>query len=126
MNKQKDTGKGLLGSLAFLAAVWGVLGWLDLDQQAQAGFDTDGNNQVTQVYPGSAAERAGLQVGDRLVSIAGYAAEDARSLSRLPRMKVGDQRVFTVQRDQAPLSEPGDDEMPAGSETVAAGPAGNE
>ncbi len=94
-----NNGRMLLGSLALLAMIWGVLGWFDLDSQAEAGFDTDTKQQVIEVQPDSAAAEAGLLRGDQILSIAGFAAEDTRSLALLPRMKPGDRRVFTVSRD---------------------------
>jgi hypothetical protein len=99
MSKNQGTGRLLLSALALLAAVWGLLGWSDTKQRAEAGFDTDGNNRVVQVEAGSPAEQAGLKTGDVILQIAGYSAEDARSLARLPRMKAGDTRVFTVERE---------------------------
>jgi hypothetical protein len=99
MSKQQGTGRLLLSVLAMLAAVWGLLGWSDTQQRAEAGFDTDGNNRVIEVGAESPAEQAGLEAGDIILQIAGYATEDARSLARLPRMKAGDTRVFTIERN---------------------------
>jgi len=98
MNKT-SSGRKLLGGLALLATIWGVLGWFDLESAAEAGFDTDTQQRVIQVQPGSPAAGAGLLPGDQLVKVAGYAAEDVRSLSRLPRMKAGDTRQFTILRE---------------------------
>jgi membrane-associated protease RseP (regulator of RpoE activity) len=96
----------LLGSLALLVTIWGILGWFDLESHAEAGFQTNSNNLVVAVEADSPAAEAGLQVGDQILKIAGYAAEDARSQTRLPRMKAGDTRVFTVQRaDEGETSE---------------------
>ncbi len=94
-----SNGRMLLGSLALLAMIWGVLGWFDLESQAEAGFDTDTQQQVIHVQLQSPAAEAGLMAGDQILQIAGYAAEDARSLVRLARMKSGDTRLFTVLRD---------------------------
>jgi len=99
MSKANGSGRMLLGSLALLAAIWGVLGWFDLESQAEAGFSTDGNNRVIAVEADSPAAEAGLQAGDLITKIDVYAAEDARSLARLPRMKPGDTRTYTIQRD---------------------------
>jgi len=76
-----------------------VLGWFDLESQAEPGFDTDGNNRVIAVATNSPAAEAGLQSGDLILKIEAYAVEDARSLARLPRMKPGDTRNYTIQRD---------------------------
>ena len=98
MNKAGN-GRKLLGGLALLAMIWGVLGWFDLDSAAEAGFDTDTQQRVIHVQPGSPAAEVGLMPGDQLVKVAGYAAQDVRALSRLPRMKPGDTRLFNILRD---------------------------
>lgn len=89
----------MLGSLALLVAVWGVLGWFDLQQQATAGFTTDSRNLVTEVTIDSPAAEAGLQVGDQITSIGGFATTDARLLAQLPRVKAGDTRQFIIERE---------------------------
>lgn len=94
-----NNGRMLLGSLALLAMIWGVLGWFDLESQAAAGFHTDTQHRVIEVPSDSPAAEAGLKAGDQILRIAGYTAEDARSLARLPRMKPGDTRSFSVLRD---------------------------
>lgn len=100
-NTRNGSGRMLLGSLALLVAIWGVMGWFDLGSQAEAGFQTDTNNRVIAVHADSPAAEAGLLVDDSILKIGGFAAGDARSQARLPRMKAGDTRVFTVERDGA-------------------------
>lgn len=100
-NNRNGSGRMLLGGLALLVAIWGVLGWFDLESQAEAGFQTDTQSRVIAVDEGSPAAEAGLLVDDQILKIGGYAVEDARSQARLPRMKAGDTRVFTVQREGA-------------------------
>ena len=99
MNTAKADGKMLMGILALLIAMWGVLGWFDLEDHVEAGFKLDGKQRVTAVESDSPAAAAGLLAGDQILSIAGYAAEDARSLARLPRMKAGETREFMLLRD---------------------------
>jgi hypothetical protein len=91
--------RGLVLILCLIAALWGVLGWMDLKNQTQIGFSTDGNNTITQVYPGSPAEDVGLQPGDYIESIDGIPSSDAATLARQPRAKVGDSRSYTISRE---------------------------
>jgi hypothetical protein len=92
-------GRLLLGSLAVLVAVWGILGWFDLGSQAEAGFQTNSSQRVTAVDQGSPAAAAGLLAGDQVLEIGGHAAGDARALAQLPRAKAGETRVFKVERE---------------------------
>lgn len=96
----------MLGILALLVAMWGILGWFDLGRQATAGFTTDSQNHVTQLAADSPAAEAGLQVGDQITSVAGFTVSDSHSLSRLPRVQAGDTRVFAVEREGAELNIP--------------------
>lgn len=96
----------MLGSLVLLVSLWGVLGWFDLGQRAAAGFTTDSRNQVTEVAADGSAAAAGLQAGDRIISIDGFAATDARTLGRLPRARAGDTRVFTIEREAGEVAIP--------------------
>ncbi|HET6564497.1 MAG TPA: PDZ domain-containing protein, partial [Xanthomonadales bacterium] len=97
--EEQPSGRLMLSILAGLVAIWGVLGWLDLEQQAEAGFVSNSRQLVTEVTAASPAEQAGMQVGDQVTKIDGYPADDAYTVARLPRMKAGNVRVFTVQRD---------------------------
>jgi hypothetical protein len=99
MSAAKTDGRMLMSILALLITLWGLQGWFDLELQTEAGFKLDGNHVVSVVEPQSPAAAAGLQVGDQVLSIGGYAAEDARSLARLPRMKAGENRQFALLRD---------------------------
>lgn len=101
MRKAKSNARMLLGSLALMVTIWGVLGWFDLEDRTEAGFDLDNKHTVTYVDAEGPAAKAGLEVGDQVLEIAGYAVEDARSLAHLPRMNAGDMREFTVLRDGA-------------------------
>lgn len=99
MNEKSRDGRILLLVLTLLASSWGILGWADLRQQTQAGFDTNGNNTVTRVYSGSPAAVAGLLAGDFITHFDGVAAEDAATMARLPRKKAGEWQSITVERD---------------------------
>jgi hypothetical protein len=99
MPQGQDQGRNLLVLLAALVALWGILGWLDIARQAEAGITLDNRQSITAVAAESPAAKAGLLPGDQLISIAGVAADDVRAMAQLPRARVGDSRVFRVLRE---------------------------
>jgi len=99
MNAGAEKARTLLLVLGALFAIWGILGWMDVGNLAQGGYATDGNNTVTQVLPGSPSEKAGLQVGDYIVSMNGISTEDAAAFSRQSRPDVGETWPWVVTRD---------------------------
>jgi hypothetical protein len=92
--------------LAFAAVlvIYGLLGWLDVGNFAQGGWATDPDNTVTQVLMGSPTEAAGLQVGDKIISMGGIAMTDAEGQTRRARPEVGETWEFVVERDGATVS----------------------
>ena len=59
---------------------------------------------VTRVYPGSAADSAGLEVGDVILSANGQAIRDAESLRNFQGLQAADARVtLDVRRDGKPM-----------------------
>jgi hypothetical protein len=92
--------------LAFAAVlvIYGLLGWLDVGNVAQGGWATDPDNTVTQVLAGSPTEAAGLQVGDKIISLGGIAVTDAEGRTRRARPEVGETWEFVVERDGATVS----------------------
>ena len=57
---------------------------------------------ITKVYPGSPAEQAGFQVGDRIVSINGVETSEKNEEKihgMLKKAKIGDQVAYVVVRD---------------------------
>ena len=85
-------------ALAVLFLIWGALGVIDQRKVPYSGYITDGNNTVTRVDPGSPADRAGLQVGDNIRSIAGIPVENARALAARPRPAIGETWTLVVDR----------------------------
>ncbi len=104
MSRAPGDGRFLLIVLALLAGTWGALGWMDFASQSRAGFDTDGNNKVTRILAGSSAEAAGMKVGDHITHFDGTPLEDASTIARQPRKKIGDVRRITVQREGKDLN----------------------
>lgn len=89
---------------AAVVAIYGIFGWMDVGNYAQGGWNTDGNNTVTQVLPGSPAEAGGLMAGDFIVSLGGIASSDAKAQLRRERPKIGETWEFVVERDGETLS----------------------
>jgi hypothetical protein len=101
MNRDAADGRMLLSVLALLVGGWGILGWFDLADATQAGFVTNGNHTVTQVYRGSPAQAAGLRPGDQMTHIDGIAVEDAATIARQARKKAGEiQRLAVASNGQ--------------------------
>jgi hypothetical protein len=91
--------------LAALFVIWGILGTFDLRNVPYTGFNTDGNNTVTEVDAGSPAERAGLRAGHYIRSIGGIPVENARALAARPRPEIGETWALVVeQRDPTVLA----------------------
>jgi len=89
---------------AVVVVIWAILGVMDINNATQVGYNTDGNNTITQVYDGGPAKAAGLQVGDYLVSVDGISTEDAAAFSKQPRPTAGQSRTFVVKRGDGEVS----------------------
>jgi hypothetical protein len=59
---------------------------------------------VTRVTEGGPGEAAGIQVGDRVVSVDGIPAEELPMQSRWPQKRVGESRTLTLERDGLTVS----------------------
>ena len=69
------------------------------------GDPADGGLEVARVTPGSAAEKAGLEPGDRLLSIDGQAIPDIQQLRRALGGKMkGDPVLLVVRRGKVEMS----------------------
>ena len=90
--------------IAFVLLVWGVLGALDIRNQAYTGYVTDGNNTITQVTAGSPADAAGLETGDYIRSVGGIAVEDLGAALQQPRPEIDEVRTVEVERDGRVMS----------------------
>ncbi|MFH0916881.1 MAG: PDZ domain-containing protein [bacterium] len=86
----------LLLVLAALLVAWGLFGLLDLRNIPWGGFDHF-HSVVVEVNEGGPADRAGLRVGDRLLSLGGISLGD-RDWPRRPQPEIGDTRLLVVER----------------------------
>jgi len=82
---------------AALLLIWGLWGLLDMGRTPDGGFDW-GNSTVLSVDAGGPANRAGLEEGDRIISMDGIPPSDLTALYAQPRTEVGDTRVLVVER----------------------------
>ena len=90
--------------IAALITIYGILGWLDVKNYAQGGWNTTPTNIVTEVLEGSPAEAGGLQAGDKILSLGGIATTDTKGLLARPRPKIGETWEFIVDRDGTEVS----------------------
>lgn len=93
-------------ALALVLLVWGTLGFFDRRQFGRGGF-TYFDYTINYVNRGGGAERAGLRVGDRVVSVEGIAVETLPLYSRWPRdlsRRAGESLAMVVERDGETLS----------------------
>jgi len=85
---------------AVLVLVWGLVGLMDQRNASYAGFDWS-SAAVLRVDAGGPADRAGLRVGDRLLSIGGISTDDLWALQEQPRAAIGETRTLLVERTDA-------------------------
>ena len=64
MNEKQTQYTTILQIVGVLFIIWGILGLMDAKNYSYAGYNTDGNNTITQVRDASPAETAGMQVVD--------------------------------------------------------------
>ncbi len=89
----------LAGALAIV--VWGAAGYYQGINSGFSGGLYDPEYRVPGVLPGSMAEKAGLKVGDRIVSVEGRPVEELGMESRWPRSlapRIGQSHRFVVER----------------------------
>ena len=93
-------------AVAVVLFAWGSFGFFERLQHGRGGF-TYFNNAINYVGREGAAEKAGLQVEDRVVSVEGIAVEDLPLYSRWPRElspRVGESLTMMVEREGEPLT----------------------
>ncbi len=93
-------------SAASLFVILGLLRLFDKRNEPYDGYLTDGNNTIVRVDAGGPAERAGLQVGDRIRSIDSIPVEDVRAFARLGRPRIGQQTTLMVERGGDGAADP--------------------
>jgi len=101
MNGTTTGRKALLLTAAAAITAWGILGFVDRRGHGRGEFVYDLEYNVMVMPDGPAAE-AGMQDGDRMISVEGIMVEDLPLYSRWPRSlgaRVGESRRFVVERE---------------------------
>jgi hypothetical protein len=90
--------KNLFLVLAVIAVVFGVLGLMDLANVPYAGYFTNVNSEVTDVFSDGPAAAGGLEVGDVVKTSGGISTDDTKELARRSRADIGSTRILVVDR----------------------------
>lgn len=98
MNEQQAKYTTILQIVGVLFIIWGVLGLMDAKNYSYSGYNTDGNNTITQVKDGSPAETAGMQVGDVMKSYDGILVTDSKAFFKRKRTEIGQSVEIVVDR----------------------------
>ena len=98
--------KNVLLIVAVLMLIVEIPGALRTYNWTYWGARTDGNHTIVEVSPKSPAAAAGLRVGDYILKFNGINVDDTRALARLPRIKIGDERTYTIRRNGEILDIP--------------------
>jgi hypothetical protein len=96
----------VLMAVGLLLVSWGVFGFAERAQYGRGGF-TYFDYTINYVDPGGAADNAGVQVGDRVVSVEGIQVETLPLYSRWPHdlsRRAGESLGMVVERDGQPRS----------------------
>jgi len=94
-------GTNVFGSAVILAM---AIAYANSPMLGVGGASADKQCVVREIVPNSAAEKAGLQVGDVIVRFDGRSIDDARQLAELVRMRaVGDTVTVTIKRGSQEL-----------------------
>jgi hypothetical protein len=99
MDKQQSKSPLLLYVAGIVFIIWGVLGLMDAKNYVTSGFQSDDNNAIVNIEPGSPAEAAGMQLGDIIKSSGGIDINNNKELSKRNRPAASDVRDFVVDRD---------------------------
>ena len=82
----------------------GSLGLMDARNIPYSGFFANRNATVVRVFEGGPADDAGLREGDVIRTTGGIPVEAAKQLARRPRAKIGETRVFDIERAGEPMT----------------------
>jgi hypothetical protein len=103
MGSSPDRRYGLwMTVVAVVLVAWGIAGIFDRRQFGRGDFTYMPDYQVLHLRPEGAAAQAGMQAGDRVVSVAGIPVEDLPLYSRWPRSlapRVGESLSIVVERE---------------------------
>ncbi len=99
MNQTKRNSPMLLYIAGGVFILWGILGLMDSNNYVAYGYQTDDNNKIVNVEPGSPAETAGMQNGDIIKTNGGIDVGNRKELAKRDRPKAGEVREYVVNRN---------------------------
>ena len=100
MQNRMHHGHGaVLAAVGGVVSLWGILGLIQMGSWGQAGYDTRWGGEVAHLEPNGPADAAGLEVGDRILGLAGAPIEDP--WLNPSRRRVGAGQVQTLQVERA-------------------------
>lgn len=88
----------LVAGAGAIVLFWGVLGLIQAMDSGQAGYETRWGAEVAHVEPGGPADVAGLEAGDRILSVNGVAIQSPWLMPSRGRVGVGEARTLQVER----------------------------
>ena len=97
MSTIKPMHTNLVYGIAILLLILGFFGYLEIKNYTYLGYNSN-DFEVTKVDEGSPAAQAGMMIGDKIKTMAGIDARDAKTWDKKPRAKVGESREFVVDR----------------------------
>ena len=91
----------ILIGVSVIAVLFLILNFADLSNQAQSGlsYSAAADYKVTRVEPGSPADEAGFEVGDRVRMNGGIEVTNSKAFTERARPAVGDVREYVIERD---------------------------
>lgn len=104
MNQTKVNSPKLLYVAGVVFILWGIFGLMDSNNYVAYGYQTNDDNGIVYVEPGSPAETAGMQIGDIIKTNGGIDADNYKELSKRDRPKAGDVRAYVVERNGEDVS----------------------
>jgi len=85
-------------AVALALVVWALFGVADLPNLPDGGLRYEPSGVVRRVEAGGGADRAGVRLGDRILSIDGVPLSETDAIRRQPRAAIGETRLFVVER----------------------------
>lgn len=99
MSNQSNSYLSAVIIFGIIFLIWGILGIMDSKNYTNSGYSTNDSYTIIDITEGGAAEKAGLQVGDEIVSTGGISVTDTKALVQRDRAEIGETREFVVLRD---------------------------
>jgi hypothetical protein len=103
-NQDSSKYKSLFVIMAAIIVILEVIGAIDLLNQSYSGYQINRNNTITNVFPNSPAQKAGIIVGDQMKNDGGIDVKNYKELLQRPRASIGETRTYIFERNGETLS----------------------